>query len=209
MKFCNRFTCPLTSVSVVTPSHWMSAWPDVFWAAHSAPRRTCSQKSKPMALGTTASWTGAFSPLPPPPPWLSPPPPDSLTCAPQAATRVTEAARSTARTCLLRICSSFCFPVQTLHATSVSLRCGGEPAAAVLIPEDREPDHDADNDLLVEGVDVQKDRAVADQGYEEGPDQGAHHRPLPPEEARPADDGGRDHVELQPDAEVRLPGVDP
>ena len=38
------------------------------WAAHWAPRRTCSQKSKPMALGTTASRTGAFSPCPPPPP---------------------------------------------------------------------------------------------------------------------------------------------
>src|SRR5829696_8235994 len=100
------------------------------------------------------------------------------------------------------------FPVQALHATSLSLRCGGEPAAAVLVPEDREPDHDANNDLLVEGVHVQKDRPVADQGYEEGSDQGAHHRSLPPEEARPADDGGRDHVELQPDAEVRLPRVD-
>src|SRR5829696_3076398 len=156
-----------------------------------------------MALGTTASWTGAFSPLPPPPPWLSPPPPDSLTCAPQAATRVMEAARSTARTCLLRIRSSFSF----LYRRCMQ-RLYHSEAAAVLVPEDREPDHDANNDLLVEGVHVQKDRPVADQGYEEGPDQGAHHRSLPPEEARPADDGGRDHVELQPDAEVRLPRVD-
>jgi hypothetical protein len=36
----------------------------------------------------------------------------------------------------------------------------------VLIPDDRQPDHDADNHLLLEGVYVQEDRAVADQGYD-------------------------------------------
>src|SRR5215207_8180936 len=155
MKFCNMFTWPLTSASEVVPSHCMLTSPGAFLVAHWAPRRTCSQKEKPMALGTTASRTGAFSPLPSPPPW-PPPPPDSRTCAPQAAIRATEAASSsTARTCLLLILSSF-FPLRrctqrlhpcnvSLHKTSLSLRCGGEPAAAVLVPEDREPDHHADD----------------------------------------------------------------
>src|SRR5918995_1948755 len=173
MKFCNKFTWPLTSVSAVTPSHWISTSPSALWAAHSAPRRTCSQKSKPMALGTTASWTGAFSPWPPPPPWLPPPPPDSRTCAPQAATKATEAARNTARTCLLLINSSSSLYRRCMQRPYL-LRCGGESSAAVLVPEDREPDHDADNHLLVEGVYVKKDRPVTDQGYEEGPDQGSH-----------------------------------
>src|SRR5918998_3107138 len=202
MKFCSRFTWPLTSVSAVTPSHWTSTSPSAFWAAHWAPRRTCSQKSNPIAFGTTASWTGAFAPFPSPPPW-PPPPPDSRTCAPQAtaATRAREAARSTAKICL-RIDSSFTF-------LAFLLRRRGGPAARVLIPDHRQPDDDADDHLLVEGVYVEQDGAVADQGNEEGPDQGAHHGSLPPEEARPADDGGRDHVKLEPDAEVRLPRVDP
>src|SRR5688500_196855 len=88
------------------------------------------------------------------------------------------------------------------------LRCGGEPAAAVLVPEDREPDHHADNHLLVEGVYVEEDGSVTDQGYEEGPDQGSNYRPLTPEEASSADDGRGDHVELEPYADDRLPLVD-
>src|SRR5215212_3756214 len=179
MKFCNMFTWPFTSASEVVPSHCMLTSPGAFLVAHSAPRRTCSQKEKPMALGTTASRTGAFAPLPPPPPWLPPPPPDSLTCAPQAAAarRARAATRSTARICLLRIRSSFFLYVPT----PTRRRAYG----AVLIPEHSQPDHDTDNHLLVEGIHVQKDRAVEDQGYEESSDQGPNHSPLPPEEARP------------------------
>src|ERR687886_309185 len=186
-------TWPLTSASEVVPSHCMLTSPGALLVAHWAPRRTCSQKEKPMALGTTASRTGAFAPLPSPPPW-PPPPPDSLTCAPQAtaAIKARAAARSTAMICL-RIKSSF-------TNVALLLRRGGEPAAPVLIPEDRHPDDDADDHLLVEGVYVEEDRPVADQGYEEGPDQGPNDGPLPPEEARPADDGGCDDVKLQSDA---------
>src|SRR5918999_3859856 len=80
MKFWSRFTCPVTSVSAVTPSH-CTVTSSCLDAAHSAPVLTCSQKSKPTAFGTTASRSGPLLASPPPPP----PPLGSLT-SPQPAT---------------------------------------------------------------------------------------------------------------------------
>src|SRR6185312_9217405 len=79
----------------------------------------------------------------------------------------------------------------------------------VLVEVDGGPDDQADDHLLVVDADVEQDGAVADQGDEEGADDGPDDPALPPEQAGAADDRGRDDVEFQRDAVVRLAGVDP
>ncbi len=67
-RSCSRLCWPLTSLSACTPSQWIvTSW--CFEPAHSAPTRTFSQKSNPIALGTTASLIGP--PCWPPPPVCS------------------------------------------------------------------------------------------------------------------------------------------
>src|SRR3569833_319914 len=87
MKFCSRLTCPVTSVSAVTPSHW--TWTSLLLeAAHWAPVLPWFQKSKPTALGTTARrWAPVFfwAVSPPPPPLGSLTDPHPATASASAA----------------------------------------------------------------------------------------------------------------------------
>src|SRR5215212_5551275 len=201
MKFCSRFTCPLTSVSEVTPSHW--TWTSsCFEAAHSAPILTCSQKAKPTAFGTTASRIGPFWPAPPPPPlgcrtfaWQPAVPKSAAPASP-----VPPSFKNSLRLTLL-----FVTDIRSPLFFCTALLRNRKPAAPVLIPEDGDPDHHPNDHLLVIDVHIQQYRPVADQGYQERSDQGPHDCPLSPEQTRPTDDRCGYSIQLQPYAEVRLP----
>src|SRR5918997_4932664 len=169
------------SVSWLTPSHWTST--SSYWAAaHSAPRRTFSQKSKPRALGTTAISIGpCFSPA------------SGLTSGCRAWQAVARTSTHAAKT-----------RANGLRVMLPLSRGRRDAPAPELVPVHGQPDDDAYDYLLVEEVDVEEDASVADQGYQKRPDEGAHDRPLPAEEARPADDDGGYHVELEPPTVIRL-----
>src|SRR3954464_1737981 len=125
MKFCSRLTCPVTSVSAVTPSHW-TLTSFCFDAAHWAPVLTWFQKSKPTAFGTTARRRGPdFFSVPPLPP---PPPPDSWTDPQPATTTASTLARTTMPR--IRMTTSRCR----------SLPGAAQPAAPVLVEDHGQPD---------------------------------------------------------------------
>src|SRR5699024_5491366 len=88
-----------------------------------------------------------------------------------------------------------------LNATTI-----GDLLATELVPGDREPDDDADDDVLDVDVDVQQDGPVADQLDQESADDGAGNPALSAEQARPADHRGGDGIEFEADTEVRLAG---
>src|SRR5919112_6806666 len=176
----------MISVSWLTPSHWTST-SSYREAAHSAPRRTFSQKSKPRALGTTAISIGpCFSPA------------SGLTSGCRAWQAVAKV--SVLATKIRAISLRVMLPLS---------RGRSDAPATELVPVHGQPDDDAYDYLLVEEVDVEENASVADQGYQERPDEGAHNRPLPAEEARPADDDGGYHIELEPRTGIRLAREDP
>src|SRR6266700_8138421 len=85
----------------------------------------------------------------------------------------------------------------------------GDVPAPPDVPGHRQPDDHADDHVLRVAVDIQQHRSVADLLDEKGADDRAGYGPLAAEQAGAADDGRRDRVKLQADAEVRLAGLDP
>src|SRR5437667_8774810 len=92
-----------------------------------------------------------------------------------------------------------------LHTVPLSALLA-EPTSPELIPDHRQPDDDADDHALGEGVYVQQHGAVADHGDQEGADERAQDRTLATKEAGPTDNGGSDDVQFQSVAKIRLPG---
>src|SRR6266700_1581803 len=215
----SMLTWPVTSVSADTPFQLMVTFPSLA-AAHFAPASTCVQKSKPTAFGTTARVSAWPEELVEPDDVLL-----LLLLLLHAAMPSSGRTATAASRCSLRLlmakppsCPRSRSPVnrrRDRRRHPRDLRAGRRPgplrdvAPPPDVPGHRQPDDHADDDVLRVTVDVQQHRSVTDLLDEEGADDRAGYGPLAAEQAGAADDGRRDRVKLQADAEVRLAGLDP
>src|SRR3712207_717225 len=159
----------------------------------------------PTSLGIMQTFFGPPLP-PPPPPWEG--------CWPtphEAATR-TRAINMSIRAPLAPITIFGTFSPLSASTGSGMLWSGWGshlPSTEKLVDENRHKQQDPQNEDLPGAWHPGQDQAVAQRGDDQNTEHGAAYGPRAAVDARPAQDDGGDHVELQPEAGIPSRRVDP